>query len=100
MFSILVRIFSAIFLIWMFRRLLAVFLGKSKINQPNRPAAPSNHMVKDPVCGMYMDSRLAVRLQGKHEEVFFCSEDCKEKYLNQSTGPMGASAPMENRDSQ
>ena len=38
-------------------------------------------MVKDPVCGMYMDSRLAVRLEGDKEVLYFCSEDCRKKYL-------------------
>jgi len=50
-------------------------------------------MVKDPVCGMYMDSRLAVRLDKEREEFFFCSEDCKKKYLNQSAGAASNSAP-------
>jgi YHS domain-containing protein len=38
-------------------------------------------MVKDPVCGMYMDSRLAVRFEEGGETVFFCSEECKSKFL-------------------
>ncbi len=87
MFSILARIFSAVFLLWIFRRLLALFLGRPKPSQPQSGSAESsNHMVKDPVCGMYMDSRLAIRLESRREEFFFCSEDCKNKYLNQSGG--------------
>jgi len=50
-------------------------------------------MVKDPVCGMYMDSRLAVRLGNERKEFYFCSEDCKKKYLNQSAGAASNSAP-------
>ena len=94
MLSIVIRILSAIFLVWLFRRLLGMFLGSAKANRPQSDAgAASNHMVKDPVCGMYMDSRLAVRLENRREEFYFCSEDCKNKYLNQSTGSAGNSAP-------
>jgi YHS domain-containing protein len=41
-------------------------------------------MVKDPVCGMYMDSRLAVRMEDRKEVVYFCSEECRKKYVNGS----------------
>jgi YHS domain-containing protein len=42
-------------------------------------------MVKDPVCGMYMDSRLAIRVESRKEAFYFCSEECKNKYLEKST---------------
>jgi YHS domain-containing protein len=38
-------------------------------------------MVKDPVCGMYMDPRLALRQEEKGELLFFCSEECRQKYM-------------------
>jgi len=94
MLSLVIRIFSAIFLVWLFRRALGMFLGSAKANRPKGGAdAASSHMVKDPVCGMYMDSRLAVRLENRRDEFYFCSEDCKNKYLNQSTGAASSSAP-------
>jgi uncharacterized protein len=94
MLSIVIRILSAVFLIWLFRRLLGMFLGSAKANRPKGDAeSASSHMVKDPVCGMYMDSRLAVRLDNNREEFYFCSEDCKNKYLNQSNGAANNSAP-------
>jgi YHS domain-containing protein len=43
-------------------------------------------MVKDPVCGMYMDSRLAIRLENQSEAIFFCSEECRKKFLSKSAG--------------
>jgi YHS domain-containing protein len=71
---------------WVFRRVLNFFLGASKSNQAkDNSAGESKHMVKDPVCGMYMDCRLAVRLDKKSEEFYFCSEECKQKYLYDST---------------
>jgi uncharacterized protein len=94
MLAILVRVLSTIFLVWIVQRLLAIFTKSSRTNQPRDGSAESpNTMVKDPVCGMYMDSRLAVRLERRQEEFFFCSEDCKQKYLNQSTGAQSAPPP-------
>jgi YHS domain-containing protein len=37
-------------------------------------------MVKDPVCGMYMDPRLAIRLPNRKGDIFFCSEACRRRY--------------------
>ena len=56
------------------------------------PPGPDNAMVKDPVCGMYMDSRLAIRLENKNESLFFCSEECRNKFLSKSAGSGTASA--------
>jgi uncharacterized protein len=94
MLAILVRILSTVFLVWIVRRLLSMFAKGSRTNQPGEESAENpNQMVKDPVCGMYMDSRLAVRLERRQEKYFFCSEDCKERYLNQSTGAQDAPPP-------
>jgi uncharacterized protein len=82
----LMRILAFLGVLWMLRRILGLFLGKAV--RPARPdpgrTAPTN-TVKDPVCGMYMDPRLAFPLQHKGEEVFFCSEECRQKYLNGPT---------------
>jgi len=95
MVSILLRIFLLIFALWLLRRFLGTFMGNSQKAKPkNSTAGSANYMVKDPVCGMYMDSRLAVRLERRKEEFYFCSEECKNKYLNDSTregvGPAAA----------
>ncbi len=42
-------------------------------------------MVKDPVCGMYMDFRLAIPFENRKEAFYFCSEECKNKYLGKPT---------------
>jgi uncharacterized protein len=86
MFSILFRIFLLVFLFWLLRRFLAAFTAAPKRPEPGKNSTGSaNHMVKDPVCGMYMDSRLAVRLEGREEDFYFCSEECKNKYLGKSS---------------
>jgi uncharacterized protein len=91
--AIIFRILGVIFFVWLFRRLLSSLLGGSKKSQPSEnPVNASNQMVKDPVCGMYMDSRLAVRLENRRENYYFCSEECKEKYLSNPGGTSAAGA--------
>jgi YHS domain-containing protein len=41
-----------------------------------------------------MDCRLAVRLDKKSEEFYFCSEECKQKFLNNSTGSGAAESAV------
>jgi YHS domain-containing protein len=84
---LLLRLISLIFAVYLIRRLFAGLFGNRKRHErANDSAMSSNHMVKDPVCGMYMDSRLAVRLENRNETLFFCSEKCRTKYLDVSSG--------------
>jgi uncharacterized protein len=80
---ILFRLFFLIFLLWLLRIVLAKVFGGAR-QKPRASEKPSNNMVKDPVCGMYMDSRLAIRFESSNEAHYFCSEECKKKYLNKS----------------
>jgi uncharacterized protein len=94
MLAFIFRILGAVFFIWLFRRLLSALLGGSKQSRQTEdvPSNDPNQMVKDPVCGMYMDSRLAVRLENRHENFYFCSEECKKKYLSNPSGTSAAGA--------
>ncbi len=38
--------------------------------------------VKDPQCGIYLDRSLALPAQSGGETLFFCSEECREKFLD------------------
>jgi len=96
MISVLFRFLGLVFFVWLIRRLLSYFMGAPKGNRAKeRSAAPPSQMVKDPVCGMYLDSRLAVRMDRKSEEFYFCSEECRQKYLTGSAaaGASGSEAP-------
>jgi uncharacterized protein len=88
--NFLIVLFRLIFftvIIDLIRRIFAGLLGNRKRPKAaNDSAMPSNQMVKDPVCGMYMDSRLAVRLENRSKTLYFCSEKCKTKYLEVSAG--------------
>ena len=83
--SIVIRLLVLILILWLLQRLLVKVLGAARQSgaQPKDAGAP-NRMVKDPVCGMYLDSRVAVRLDNSKEPFFFCSEECMKKYLGQS----------------
>lgn len=42
-------------------------------------------MVKDPYCGTYFPSRDGFRCTVEGQELAFCSEICKQKYIDQAT---------------
>jgi len=44
-------------------------------------------MVKDPYCEVYFPKRSGVRLQHQGEELFFCSPDCRDKFLAEHAKP-------------
>ena len=39
-------------------------------------------MVKDPSCGIYFPKKDGVHLRYKDEDLYFCSEACKETFLS------------------
>jgi YHS domain-containing protein len=87
MLSTLLRILTLLLGLWLLKRVLTAILGGAGPGRPQDASGkPSQKMVKDPVCGMYMDSRLAVRLDGGEEVLYFCSEECKNKYISASSG--------------
>lgn len=71
--------------LWLLRRFFGSFLGISKQqNAKGKFEDAPNSMVKDPECGMYMDFRLAIPLENGKEALYFCSEECRNKYLGKS----------------
>jgi YHS domain-containing protein len=41
-------------------------------------------MVRDPVCKMYIFSHEGVSIQENGKSIYFCSAECRDKYLNGS----------------
>lgn len=79
---IILRILAFLGILWILRRVLAFLSGNVAIPPRSRPREPvSGDTVKDPVCGMYLDPRLAIRVPGKGGDVYFCSEECRRRYL-------------------
>jgi YHS domain-containing protein len=73
-------------------RLLSRWLGRHfgprppTGGRPERPpAAPElrGAMVKDPVCGTWVDPRIALALPAGGETAHFCSEECRRAYAAQ-----------------
>ena len=86
MFSLLMRLLVFISALWLIRYLLGALFGSGRIHRqaPPRGAASqgeAKRMVKDPICGMYMDPRLAVRAEGGEGDHYFCSEECRSRFL-------------------
>jgi len=88
MFAFWVRVLIFLYALWLLRRVFGFFSGGVKARSGRTDARgadrqPASHTVKDPICGMYMDPRLAVRVDNGKGSLFFCSNECKEKYLSQ-----------------
>jgi len=84
MIAIIMRILAIALAVWLIRQVLVSIQGFGKDRSKKAPEKEAGVMVKDPVCGMYMDSRLAVRLVRRDKDIYFCSEKCKSKYLSES----------------
>jgi uncharacterized protein len=41
-------------------------------------------MVKDPVCGVYFPKKDGIYLNTDGGEMYFCSSECRDKYVNNS----------------
>jgi len=83
--SFILRVAAFLATLWIVQRLLSPLMSRRRAMRNPTGGAPhpaSGKMVKDPVCGMYMDRRLAIRLEHRGEELFFCSEECKRRFAN------------------
>lgn len=80
----LVYISSLFFLGWLLRK---VFPALVRSGPPGGAGGGTvgRTMVKDPVCGMYMDPRLAVMADYKQEKHYFCSDACRKKFLAEAS---------------
>jgi YHS domain-containing protein len=86
MVSILFRLLVLILLLWLLRRFFAALTRAPRQTATKETDNfPINNMVKDPVCGMYMDSRLAVRLENRKGTFYFCSDACKSEFMGKSS---------------
>ena len=42
-----------------------------------------NDMAQDPQCGVYVDTKQAISARAGNEIIYFCSEECRKKYLKE-----------------
>jgi YHS domain-containing protein len=86
MWSLLTRLLIVISALWLIRRFLGAIFGGSHLRGQSgtrsaKGDAIGQKMVKDPVCGMYMDPRLALQVENKDGSFFFCSDECRRRFL-------------------
>ena len=91
MFTLALRIFVIVLTILIVVRLLRRLYDARRLHIPTAqaPQGVRSTTVKDPVCGMYLDPRLAIRLEQNNGVFFFCSDSCRQKFALQ--GPRTAS---------
>lgn len=89
MLALLWRLLLFVSALWFVQRTLGFLFGVPKKAQRQAPSAANgpdaNKMVRDPVCGMYLDARLAVSLRHKKETLYFCSQECLQKFTANSS---------------
>ena len=81
---VIIRILFFAFIIWLIRHFLITIRDFKRTRPVKKPLEETGIMVKDPVCGIYLDQKLAVRFDERDMSVYFCSETCKSKYLSGS----------------
>lgn len=84
----LLRFLLLVMFFFLIRKVVAYLFGGGssstvKRKPPSGTRAIEGQMVKDPQCGMYVASSLAVTLDHGTERLYFCSEDCREGYLKE-----------------
>ncbi|MFZ7124772.1 MAG: hypothetical protein ACOWWM_01290 [Desulfobacterales bacterium] len=57
--------------------------GGSSQSLGRTPEVVDDEMVKDPVCGIYVARRSGVPLVQDGREMIFCSEECRDRYLQE-----------------
>jgi len=77
---LLFLLFAALFFLRVLRVLAETFL-KGRSERGTRPSALEGGMVRDPVCGTWIDRRLALAVQSGGQWVPVCSEKCRARLL-------------------
>ncbi len=72
-----------IILIFLLYRVVRAFLfpQKTHVPQKNKPVPQGDEMALDPVCQSYYPKAEALRVKNGNETTYFCSEECREKFL-------------------
>jgi YHS domain-containing protein len=72
----------------MLRGLVRKMAGGTSNAHPDRAPrkdAVGRKLVRDPVCGMHIAEGLAIALSDGVESVHFCSLECRERYLHDTS---------------
>ena len=88
--SWIIRILLFLVLVSVIRLLLTRFFSPL-LERHSRPHAGSDRaretvagqMIKDPQCGMYVATDLAITTRVKGKTLHFCSEECRDNFINE-----------------
>ena len=50
--------------------------------QEKKKRVDSGEMVRDPVCGTYVDKDSAITVRNGEQTIHFCSYECRQKYID------------------
>ena len=83
--TFLVEFLLPIILFLLLRNLLRGFFSAAPPRRvPRQPQQPpvsqGGELKKDPVCGTYVSTATALQDRIKGETVYFCSQECRQKY--------------------
>lgn len=77
----LIRIILLVLILGFIRWIVSYFSGV-RTPPPNRSSKRREKMVRDPVCGTFVASSLALPAKRQGEMFYFCSEKCRNEYLS------------------
>jgi YHS domain-containing protein len=80
LFIVLVRVFILLAAFWLIRGLVRTLI-KAWI-RPSTALPPPERLERDPVCGTYIVAEGALKISRDNEQHFFCSTQCRDKYLH------------------
>jgi uncharacterized protein len=78
-------IFFGILAYLLYRIVKGVFSPRAKVHR-GRPQGIVDEMVQDPLCKTYVPRRDSIRRVIQGEELFFCSDECADKYESHVKG--------------
>lgn len=79
LFRIIVYGFIVYFIYLIYRLFRAI---NQASRRPRIKKQPSGIMVKDEACNTYLPKEDAIKVQIKGKEYYFCSPECKQKFLS------------------
>ncbi|MBI5047932.1 MAG: hypothetical protein HZB54_03130 [Deltaproteobacteria bacterium] len=80
------RLIIYIILIFLLYRIVraVLFPKKTPIQQKNEPMLHGDETVLDPICQSYFPKAEALSVRNGNELTYFCSEECREKFLKKT----------------
>ena len=80
----IIKIILYAFLIYIIYLIIRFFRALSKVKKSTNPPRPvSGFMVKDEMCNTYLPKEDTIKEIHQGKEYYFCSNECRQKFLQQ-----------------